>query len=102
MIDRLEAEVVSLRRRNKQLQSALGKSPSARGTPTRTAKKNRNKGRQTSKSPGKSSTKKVQQLELPAVLETQSEQKEGRVLGKRQALGRSILQLRKATSNPAG
>jgi hypothetical protein len=96
MLDRLEAEVVSLRARNRQLQLAI-ENGAKRTTSKRSTKKKKSKPPKKSKR----TPKKGEQLQLPAVSDVQPDQKEQRVLGKRQALGRSILQLRKPKSSAA-
>jgi hypothetical protein len=94
MLDQLEAEVVSLRARNRQLQLAI-ENGAKRSPATRARKKKTSKTAKKSKR----TKKKEEQLQLPAVLDAQPDQKQERVLGKRQALGRSILQLRKSKPN---
>lgn len=79
MLDALETEIVQLRARNDQLAAALKKGSA----------------RKRKKSKGKAKAKVV----TPRVIENASDTppNERSVLGKRQALGRSILQLRRPT-----
>ena len=106
MIETLETEIVSLRTRNLELRASLSDIQS-NGTalvelqkpltvPKRAPKEKQRPGKSKRKSrpPARKSAKKVEQLELSESTETPGEN-QSRTVGKRQALGRSLLQLRK-------
>ncbi len=106
MLETLETEIVSLRTRNLELRASLSDSQS-NGTPlvekqrpqvaperAPREKKRSGKTKQKPRPKAKKSAKKVQQLELAESADTSLEN-QSRTVGKRQALGRSLLQLRK-------
>lgn len=109
MLEKLETEIVSLRTRYMDLArspdqarpngngrpAAAPKKPSARGKTTRPNAKAKRKKALKAARPAKGPA--FQQLELP-VAESAAAEEPARVLGKRQALGKSLVQLRKMSA----
>jgi hypothetical protein len=104
MLEILETEILSLRARNLQLQTSLTQGhrngeESVAGNRSRRAAKKKSRGK---KKAGASSQKPkrgdTQQLELTAQENLPATEAPVRTLGKRQALGKSLLQLRKMSA----
>jgi hypothetical protein len=112
MLEKLETEIVSLQTRYRDLANAL-QHPAANGNGIVVEKQQRARKPVKKKKPLKSASKKniarvrgasagahdFAQLELPVSESgTEDTQQGGRVLGKRQALGKSLVQLRKMSA----
>ena len=101
MLDRLEAEIASLRIRNRQMEASLRK-VDLRSTPAGARQERRKRASKSKKKKkGKSASpreKNDRQLALPVASDPNSAPPEGRSLGKRQALGKSLVQLRRISS----
>ena len=102
MLDRLEAEIASLRVRNRQMEASLRKID-LRGSAAGARQQGRKKAFQSKKKKKAKSApsrrKNDRQLALPVAPDPNSAQSEGRSLGKRQALGKSLVQLRRISSS---
>lgn len=95
MLDALEAELLVLRTTNQNLMAELQQANRQLEGAPQPARQGKGKSRRTPAKKRRSKAKKgktAKVLKLPAQLSTESEE---RSLGKRRALGRSILQLRK-------
>lgn len=113
MLEKLETEIVSLQARYQDLASSVG-NLQANGNGQHPGSRKRGSGRKKSvvkakadEKPGKRKAKPptpvqaFEQLELPAdevIANQPAEGQPGRALGKRQALGKSIIQLRKMSA----
>ena len=102
MLDLLEREIVSLRLRNARIEDSLRKLQSRAGefashpkqkTNSRNPKPKRQAATKSARPRPKDNV--VQQLALPAVSDSGPNQQDSRPIGKRQALGKSLLQLRR-------
>ena len=113
MLEKLETEIVFLRTRCQDLASALEYAQSngtvqqlaAAPKPTPAVRKKKKKPpkrsakRSQSKAPAPANAASQQQLELPVTGATrENEEQAGRSVGKRQALGKSLVQLRKMSA----
>ena len=104
MLEILETEIVSLRARNLQLQTSLeqgsrnGEKSASASRSRRVAKKKPRGKKKAAASLPKPKHDEVQQLELTAQENLPATEQSARTLGKRQALGKSLLQLRKMSA----
>ena len=104
MLEILETEILSLRARNLQLQTSLtqghrnGEESVADNRSRRTAKKKSRGKKKAGASTRTSKRVEAQQLELTAQENLPATEAPVRTLGKRQALGKSLLQLRKMSA----
>ena len=106
MLELLETEIISLRARNEELQLTLRHSENDRTTTVKRSRGTSQKKGQKKVAPRRPSAKDKKtgkqitnvQLELPVPEEAAPQT---RSIGKRQALGKSILQLRKSVGRPA-
>jgi hypothetical protein len=99
MIDLLESEIVGLRARMQELERSVGLSqvPTLKSKPKakrQRGKTHAKKKRATGRKQSQAKEKKLQQLSFPTIVDG-AEKPEERSLGKRQALGKSLTQLRK-------
>ncbi|MDQ2949407.1 MAG: hypothetical protein M3Y27_26295 [Acidobacteriota bacterium] len=89
MVDLLETEIAALRVRNQELQLAIEQQRQIDAAATAVKKR---------KAPVKKKTTKGQQLPLPTIEEEAKPEQETRTLGKRLALGKSLVQLRRVSA----
>jgi hypothetical protein len=100
MLDVLETEIGLLRGQNQSLAAALSHARDQGETPLGTPKKRRAGARKTKKkrTPKRRTASTPERAGTP--MEGDPATKDDRVLGKRQALGKSLLQLRRVTAVP--
>ncbi len=99
MLELLDTEIVGLRARNRELQIALERLEQTGAAPAspkkKTAKKAKKKSRKATR---KQPLKKEEQLSLPTLNAEVKPEQEARPVGKRLALGKSLVQLRRASA----
>jgi hypothetical protein len=101
MLELLEREIVALRTRSRELQVALerrGQIESLPASPKKRKTARNKRSRKTASNKTKGSKLKGEQLSLPALEDESKPEQETRQLGKRQALGKSLIQLRRTAA----
>ncbi len=98
MLELLDAEIVGLRARNGELQIALERRDQTNAGPASPKKKRPAKKKRSGKASKKQPVKKGEQLSLPALAEEVKPEQEARPVGKRLALGKSLVQLRRVSA----
>jgi hypothetical protein len=99
MLELLETEIVALRARTHELQLALQAREQLPVAPASGKKKKRPaKKKAKRKVAAKKAAKKDEQLSLPALAEETKPEQDSRPLGKRVALGKSLVQLRRVSA----
>jgi hypothetical protein len=100
MLELLDTEIVGLRARNRELQIALERREQTSAAPASPKKKRTAKKKSNRKASRKQPVKKGEQLSLPALTEEVKAAQEARPVGKRLALGKSLVQLRRVAPRP--